>query len=575
MALGIQERTLQINLRHFLYLAIAACLPILPALLSGEYPADPNSELPVKLWVYATFAESGHWLGGPMPAIAFPKGGPLNNPDIFGSLWMHIGSWLPQSVRYGLMIVFIQWLNMLSLYVLAKSWTQKSVPALGAALCFGLCAALQGYVIGGAITDMLHVWPYPLAIWAGLKAFEAHRYRWGILSAVFFGLGFVTCPYNAVVFAPVALPVACYLFKHRELLSRKGMMTAGILGLSSAVLIGLYALQLKGVMSAADSQMSSELVQSTRHQWPFLGLTPDHPDRYVASLVDYLTLGKDKLIVRDSGARFYRAYSLGWLGLGIAFWGLRKARTSLWLWVFSLGILLSIGPFLSLTDSLYVQRPSNPIYLAFFYAWPGTQMILEPFRYQLVATLGLCMLIATGLSTLQKKTLQSLFLILLPLELCLFSTAPFPQIQSDFKTPDIYRQIASDPQGGIIELPYHHQQSRLFVRQHFLNQRTHQHPIINEVAGFLPALFFENPFLARLMIDDAPHPVPTGRNGSAEAGAQSLYQIGFRTLIFTPEYMVNEEAAMRTRQRIEKMLGPPILEGDGRLIYAFQDASMD
>ena len=149
-------------------------------------------------------------------------------------------------------------------------------------------------------------------------------------------------------------------------------------------------------MSAESSQMSSELVQSTRHQWPFMGLIPDHPDRYVATISDYFTFGKDNLIIRDSGARFYRSYTLGLVGLGLGR-GVWKSRLWLWAVIFTLGLLLSIGPFVSLSTGLFISKPSNPIYLAFYYGWPGTQMILEPFRYQLVATLGLCMMVASVL----------------------------------------------------------------------------------------------------------------------------------------------------------------------------------
>ena len=558
-----------------LVIAITAFVPILPALVSGGFPTDPYSELPVKLWAYDTFSDSGHWLGGPMPTIGFPTGGPLNNPDVFGSMWMHIGRFLPQSTAYGLMIGCIQCLNMFSIFVLAKSWTKEAISAMAAALYFGFCAAIQGYVIGGAITDMLHIWPYPMAIWSGMNAFRLSHLRWGVLAGIFFGLGFVTCPYNAVLFSTVALPLAWSLHQERVVFNSQGLKVAAVLGLSSLFIIGLYALKLQEVMSAASSQMSSELVQSTRHKWPFFGLSPDHPDRYVASLSDYMTTGKSNLIIRDSGARFYRSYTLGMLGIGIAIVGFLKNRSWLWTSILAMGILLSIGPFMSLTSNHFISAPSNPIYLAFYYVWPGTQMILEPFRYQLVATLGFCMLIAGGISVLKNKTLQLALVIGLPIEMGLFSTAPFPQPVSTFQTEEVYNQLPDSLNGGIIELPYHHKKSRLFVRQHFLNQLSHDQPIVNEVAGFLPAIFFENAFLARLMTHDAPYPVPTGRKETAASGANQLYEDGFRSLILTPSELIDAQAAQQMRTQIEAVLGAPILQDDGRIIYAFQPSNTD
>ena len=573
--MGFKKSIVSLKYRHLLILALAAMAPFVPALLSGAFPADPYAELPVKLWVYHHFAASGSWLGGSMNSIGFPQGGPLNNPDIFGTLWMALTAWMARPTSYSLMLATIQLLNMLSLYTLAKHWTRDHQAALTAALCFGLCSALQGYVIGGAITDMLHVWPYPWAIWAGLKAFERQSYRWGIWAALFFGLGFITCPYNAVVFSPVALPIAWHLVQKKAIFHATGLKIAALLLFTVGLVLGIYALQLQSVMSAPDSQMSTELVQSTRHQWPFQGLMPDHPDRYVATLLDYVTGGKERLIIRDSGARFYRSYSLGWLGLGFALWALRQKRTWLWGSIFGLGILLSLGPFLSLNAKAHLSFPSNPVYLVFFYLWPGTEMILEPFRYQLLATLGLCILIAIGLRELKHTAIRLGLMVLLPLELCLFSTAPFPQPQSHFETAQIYHQLPTINKGAVIELPYHHQQSRLFVRQHFVNQLAHQQPIINSVAGFLPGLFFENSFLAPLMAEDAPHPVPTGRHQSPYAGAQELYQAGFRSLVFTPKHMIHSEAAARTQAQIEAVLGPPILVGDDRFIYAFGPLDTD
>ena len=163
-----------------------------------------------------------------------------------------------------------------SAYSSLPNWTKNS--ALGAALTFGFCAGIQGYVIGGAITDMLHVWPYPMAIWAGLRAFQKPSVYWAIAAGTFFGMGFMTCPYNAVLFSPVAIPLGWHIHQQKNLLTAQSLRLSAALGLSAACIIGIYALQLKGVMSAESSQMSSELVQSTRHQWPFMGLIPDHPD---------------------------------------------------------------------------------------------------------------------------------------------------------------------------------------------------------------------------------------------------------------------------------------------------------
>ena len=182
-------------------------------------------------------------------------------------------------------------------------------------------------------------------------------------------------------------------------------------------------------------------------------------------------------------------------------------------------------------------------------------------------------MVASGFTALKSQTTQIALALLIPIELCGFSTAPFPQPSSTFETADIYHEWPEHLRGGIIELPYFHNKSRLFVRQHFLNQLSHKQPIVNEVAGFLPALFFENAFLSRLMTYDAPHPVPTGRRETAELGAHKLHEAGFRSLIFTPENLSNAKDQRQWPNR--EVLGAPVLEADGRFIYAFQPIDTD
>lgn len=558
-------------MRSSLLLFIIAILPVLPALMTGGYVGDQYSELPVKLWVYQYFAELGRFFGGSIDVLQYPKTGVLNNPDIFGTTFMTILGPLKENLRYNLMIVFFQWLNMEGIRRVAKYWTKSESASIGGAICFGLSAGIQGYILGGAITDMLHLWPYPFAIWAGLRALNENSKKWAMASGVLLGLGVISCPYNFVILSPVAIPIVLWmaLKKNRAdypLWSKKSIPILGVIFLSFALSGGLYILKLSSIIGADNSQMSTEMIQSTRHYWPFKRLLPFQNDHYVATLTDYFLWGDAQMIVRDSGARFYRSYTLGITAISIGLWGVFKSKEWLWLSVLMLGILASIGPYLSLSESVYLDKPSNPIYLMLYTAWPGTNMILEPFRYQLLATFGLSMMVAMGLSNLSKGY-QWGGTALIIAEMVVLSTAPFPQPITEVNRDPFYDLVPQDVDGAIIELPYFRNESRLFVREHFTHQRQHGLPIVNGVEGFLPALFFENPLLATLMKGDAPHPVPIPAHPSLEEGASRLYELGFRGIIVTPSEYSNSEQHIQSNQILNKYFGPPIRQSDGHILY--------
>ena len=260
-----------------LLLAAALLLPAWPLFQqAGVYLADPLSELPVKLWAFETFAEVG-LIGGNVDTIGFPNVGPLNNPDLAGALFTAIARpLLGRAWSYDALVIAQLGAAMLGAWALARDHVEDRLSAVIAGVAFGLAPILLAYCVAGAVTDMLNLWPWPLAA----RSFLRGSVRDGAIAGGFTGLGFVLCPYNAVVFVACGVPM---------LVLARGRL--GALAAAAAVSVGIAGLDAGWLWSMAQdpsSQMSSGHIMDTRHAWPFASLHPEHAHRYVAFLSDYL-----------------------------------------------------------------------------------------------------------------------------------------------------------------------------------------------------------------------------------------------------------------------------------------------
>ncbi len=504
-----------------LYLALLAALPML-SLWGGEggYLADPLSELPVKIWGFERFAE-GPLLGGVVTSIGHPHPGPLNNPDLLGTLiYQTLRPLVGRAGAFDLLVFLQLWATMVATWALARDLTRVALAGLSSAVVFGLSPLVLVYGVSGAVTDMLALWPYPLALMWLLRALRRGGWRDGLLGGVALGLGFVSCPYNAVVFAALVVPLALAVrwlwplgltavpdpearAHPRAWLGVLGLALVG--GLATG---GLYLLWLRGVMADPDSLMSTERVVRSRHAAPWPYLRPEHGDRYVAYLLDYLALGKSQLVLREAGSRYLRAFSLGLVAPSLALLGLwasrgRRAFVLSWLGVALFFALASTGPFLPSSADLALPGPYNPIWQGLFHLLPGSSLLLEPFRYALGVALGLAVATSVGALALQRRFGRWVGWALplaLVLELALLSPVPAPlptaQLQSDPAYAELDRHL---PPGAIIELPYFERGSHRFARQHFFDQLTHDRPIPDEVAGFVPGYLLDNPLTAELI----------------------------------------------------------------------------
>lgn len=544
-----------------LVLLPCAALPLLSLWPDpGRALADPLSELPVKLWAFETFAEVG-LLGGTVDSIRFPDPGVLNNPDPVGTvLTLFLRPLFGRVGAYDA-LVFVQLaLTMFATFRLARELVRDAVSALLPAVAFALTPLVLVYCVTGAVTDMLNLWPYPLALRALLRALHREGWRDGFAAGAWAGLGFLSCPYNFVIFSAMAAPALLFV----PVLWRRGVgpveteapplrqlgRALAAAALPALLVGGGAAWEIRRITRSPDSMMSEEVIAGTRHSAPYPFLDPRHVDRYTAYLADYVAVGKGALIERSAGSRYYRAFSPGislllLAGLG----GVLHRRRGMWLfwtltaaWCFA----ASTGPFLPLTR---VQAPGGAVNVAWLFCHhvlPGGDVILEPFRYALGGVLALVMAAAMGLDELVRRGgrwLGGAALGLWLVELVVVSPVPVPLPTADLRLdPGWSRLDTALGPGAVLSLPYFDRGTDRFRRIHFLEQRVHGRPIPDEVVGFPAAWLKENQFTADLLAREkskgrlrvfltAPDRVAADRQRFVEAGFAGVVvdPTGFQT----------------------------------------------
>lgn len=573
------------DLPWLLVLLLLGALPLVPLLgVRGTMLADPYGEWPVKLWVFETFAEVG-LLGGEVDGIGFPRGGLLNNPDPVGTaVTAVLRPLVGRAWAYNLLVVLQLQATMLATWALVRALVADRGAALLAAVAFAFTPMVLVYCVSGAITDMLNLWPYPLAVRALLAALAGGRARDGALAGALLALGFVTCPYNFVVYGVLAVPALPFLPALARGLGeapappaplRSRALAVGALVAALTVGAGAYAAWTWTITHAERSQIPQAEIDVTRHRPPYPSLLPGHRDRYTAYLADYVAVGKPALIQREAGSRYFRAFSPGLTLIFLAIVGVVAAPRRVGPAFFAAGAVwaavVSTGPFLPVTRVDHLEGPGN---LAWLLATrlPGGALILEPFRYAIPAAMMLAVAAAWGVAAFARRFGGGVGVVATALwlaELVWVSPVPVPLPTVAPAVPAVYARLDEwvGP-GAVLELPFFDDATDRFLRVHFLHQRTHRRPIPDEVLGTPGRYFTENQFVASLVEAEKPRgrlSVDVTDPTRVEADRQRLLDDGFAAVIVTPGAFRTEAARDRVLERLAGF-GAPV-RVDDRLIY--------
>ena len=563
-----------------------------PALATpGACVADPASELPVKLWVYGTFARPALLLGGQVDGVGWPWPGPLNNPDLLGTLMVGgLGPILGTCNAWNLLVAGLTLANGLSAMALARQWMGGAATATTGPLVAGFAVALMPFVwvhcVAGAIIDVANLWPYVLSLHQLRVAWERGDASVALRAGVLLALGFELCPYNLLIFSPLlpvlALwiafvgPAAVGLPAAPPLRTALRLVGAAALG---ALLLGLpVVFWTQSLMEAEGSQMSRALVSASRHAWPFAQLHPDN-ERYVATLVEWVSPGPWGLRSRERVSLFHRAMTPGLSVCALAAVGcLRQSpwrgAARLWSGLGLFAVLLAGGPYLPLTEDIAPYTPINLAWLTAFWLIPGQSMLLEPFRFAAAAAVCFAVAAAIGAEALRvSRPRPSWFglavAVAVALDLRLLAPHVSPAPVSQPTVPAVYDHLNEVlPPGPIIELPFFHRGGHRFRREPFLHALHHGRPIPNGVAGFVPPFITENGLLRSLLMSEGhagPHRVGGSTAKEREIGAEQLIAAGFVGVVVNPALYAEPQFARFVRAELAPF-GAPV-ERDGLWIW--------
>ena len=567
-----------------------ASLPFVSLLLpqAGACLADPLSELPVKLWVFDAFFQPDRFFGGVIDEIRHPYPGVLNNPDMVGTLVVGgLGRLLGDCGAYNLLVWGQLLANGAAAWLLGAQWSGDRRAGLVAAACVTLMPLLLVYCVAGAITDMLNVWPYLLAFWALRRGWTdaTGRPGWPLAAGALVAVGFITCPYNAVVFLPAALPLAAALgvlgprrLGLREAISRREVLRFVALAAAGGLVVGgPFVVGLQLILDDPNSQMAAASVESSRHAWPYHELVPRVEERYTAYLADFVSVGPGSVVLRDNVARFYRAQGAGLVTTALALLACVASgphRVAARAWV-ATGLFLALaatGPFLPLTQSLHLPKPLNPVWLGLHHGFPGAKLLLEPFRYGLPAAACLGVAGCLGAVALSRRA-GGWVLWALPAAMVLetLTVAPLfrPLPTTTPQTPAVYASLDEHlPPGAVLELPFFAYGSKLFARSVFLHQRTHGRPVPHIVEGYPPPYLMDNEATATLLSHEDPPAIfglSAPPNPDLRAGLAQLKAEGLAGIVVTPGLYKDP----RLWEQVERLLRPwgPPTKQDGRWIY--------
>ena len=501
-----------------------------------------NSEFPVKVWSYVTFSEPSMWFGGHVDTASFPLTGALNNPDIIAGIvfWFASLVGLEQHTDYGLvfnvLLYSVMWLNIVSGAFLGSQWSVRRWEALIVGVFFAWQPLLISYGFASNITDLIHIWPFAFGLAFLKRAMDEEHPDTGKYAGGFFALGFLTCPYNFVLFIPILPMMVWWVIqsdKQWKQLLWNVCMVAGIL-------LALYGLRVGYVINQSGSLVDADTVDSVRHTYPFEGLKGDKETRFAAFFTELWGVFPRPVVVMEQVARFTRHFQWGlitWILVGI---GLRYAN-GVGLFVLTsivIGIGSSVGPFATWSPFYELSGPYNPIFW-WSHLLPLGKMILEPFRYVLVSGVFMTVCIAVAFSWVSTRYSRVVSLLLGVALVCeVFWRAPQLPLPVQSLPADSRMDTVPLEDGGVVHLPFFASRSNRFNRYHFFYQLQHKHPIADPIMGFPSPYIIDNAVLCRLVnAETVKFPMeffPCNRE-TIRKGWKELQTSGIGNIVFDPQ----------------------------------------
>ncbi len=297
----------------------------------------------------------------------------------------------------------------------------------------------------------------------------------------------------------------------------------------------------------------------------------------VCRLIDYVKTGKENSVRTYTVDRLTRSSYAGWVTLVLALsslWICRK-RKYIWFWAFisCFFILFSLGPFLYVTENIHTENLFI-LYKLFYLYFPFFSQISIPYRFNIMAMLGLSMLAGYSISEFtrrwhgKERNLMAASLALACLfDVIVLSPGPYPIPLSELKVPKFYKKIAKDREFyGIIDIPFQRVKGELLCGEYFYYQMTHQKGIPYKVEGTIPVYIYENQFTIYLFnIEKGYSMAPPNRSMLMQYFLE-LKKNKIKYIVVHNQYL-RPSAKERVHTYLRYFLGPPQKTDEDLYIY--------
>lgn len=397
---------------------------------------------------------------------------------------------------YNLMFIVSFALSGWAAFALARHWTRAFWPSLAAGALFGFALYRLAQI---SHAQLLNFFWAPLAL-LFLDRFIRDR-RWGSLAvfALFSWLQILASFYLGAMFAvAVALYLAYAVLTETTGRRRLCVQLLVFAGASALVLVPLHLPYLAVRHAWRASRPIPEVLFYTPDILNFLAAPPLVNSVYISLLLPLAALAENEKHLFPG----LLLPILVLVGMAGRVPELPEDRVQhlrrVFVMITVVGLLLALGPYLIVAG----HRTLLPLpYLAFYKFVPGWAGMRVPGRFVLLATLGAIPLTALGCLRcaeilVARRILRTRWAssaavatIVISLVVVEIGLGPFPMAPApaDARAPEVYRWLAREQPGPIVELPF----GLLKDYRYLFLSTVHWLPLVNGQSGFFPPSYSE------------------------------------------------------------------------------------
>ena len=490
--------------------------------------------------------------------LFYPVGVSLASHNI---AWLNIGLWLPlQAVigrypAYSLLFISTFALNGFAMYLLAREWIGRRLPAFVAGLVFGFWPYTMSHTDH---PNMILICWVLFALLSLHRTLENSRKRDAILSGVFIALIGIT-RWQLLVIGGVSLVL--YVL-YRCLTDRRCRMRGSLQLLGLTVIVaGVLLVPL--FVPVASYQVTRSFPED---------LIVAEPVEYQTDLLAYVLPGHEHPIWGDRFAAYrenldyesvLRPPFLGYAAIALALLGTLKRWKQAWFWLLvgCVYLVLALGPELVIGGRSY---PGVPMPYRLVGEWLLDPIVRRPHRFNLFLGLPVAVLAALGVAELQswhslRNKAAPLVMVISALILIEYCALPYRTLLPE--VPDWYATLAEESdEFGILDVPMH---PRGYDKWYMLYQITHGKPIVEGHVSRIPREAYEfldsTPYLKMLYEENVMDPALM----DVTRQLRTLVDAEVRYLILHPEFASAEElAAWR-----DWLTFDPLYEDESLIVY--------